>query len=229
MSGARSTRAVLFDLDGTLLDTAPDMVATLNQLQAEESRQPLAYESARAYVSSGVLGMLKAAFGDLPEAERNRLRERYLAIYVDRLAVGTRLFDGMGEVLAHLEDAGMPWGVVTNKPAFLTEPLLERLELRARCACVVSGDTLLRRKPHPDPLVHALGLIPAAAASSLYVGDAERDITAGRAAGMRTVAALYGYIPPGEDPASWGADHFIDSPDELLRILGPQLSRVDSI
>ncbi len=219
---------MLFDLDGTLLDTAPDMVAALDQLQAEESRQPLAYERARAYVSSGVLGMLRAAFGDLPEPERERLRERFLHLYVGRLAVGTRLFAGMDQVLALLEGAGTPWGVVTNKPAYLTEPLLEQLALRARCACVVSGDTLPRRKPHPDPLVHALGMIPAAADCAIYVGDAERDIVAGRAAGMRTVAALYGYIPPGEDPAAWGADHVIDSPDQLLHILGAQLGATES-
>jgi N-acetyl-D-muramate 6-phosphate phosphatase len=220
MTGARRASVVLFDLDGTLLDTAPDMVATLNQVEAEESRQPLAFARARAFVSNGVLGLLKAAFGELPEPERTRLQQRFLEIYATKLADGTRVFPGMAEVLAELEAHRIPWGVVTNKPGFLTEPLLEQMELRARCACVVSGDTVPQRKPHPGQLFHALNMLQANAGSAIYVGDAERDIAAGRAAGMRTVAALYGYIPPGEDPSGWGADHHIEAPAELLGILG---------
>ena len=156
MSSKPRVSAVLFDLDGTLLDTAPDMVATLNQVQAEESRQPLAYERARAFVSNGVLGLLKVAFGELPEPERSRLQQRYLQIYATRLAAATRVFPGMTAVLIDLERAGIPWGVVTNKPSFLTEPLLEQIGLRSRCACVVSGDTVPQRKPHPGQLFHAL-------------------------------------------------------------------------
>lgn len=227
MTSKPRVSAVLFDLDGTLLDTAPDMVATLNQVQAEESRQPLAYERARAFVSNGVLGLLKVAFGELPEPERSRLQQRFLQIYATRLAAATRVFPGMTAVLIDLERAGIPWGVVTNKPSFLTEPLLEQIGLRSRCACVVSGDTVPQRKPHPGQLFHALDVLNAVAGSAIYVGDAERDIMAGRAAGMRTVAALYGYIPPGEDPSAWGADHRIESPDELLGILGSQASHID--
>lgn len=211
--------AVLFDLDGTLLDTAPDMVATLNLVRAEESRPPVPYEQARAFVSSGVLGLLREAFGEIDAPERERLRGRYLEIYGERLTTGTRLFAGMVGVLAQLDGAGIPWGIVTNKPSFLTEPLLERLDLRSRCACVVSGDTVARRKPDPLPLVHALGILSANARSAVYVGDAQRDITAGRAAGVYTVAALYGYIPPGDDPTTWGADQLIGDPTELLRVL----------
>jgi phosphoglycolate phosphatase len=211
--------AVLFDLDGTLLDTAPDMVAALQALQAEEGRAPVPFAAARPFVSNGTTGMLRIGFGVLADVERERLYARFLEVYAGRLAVETRLFDGMREVLAALEDAGVPWGVVTNKPAHLTEPLLAALGLLRRCACVVSGDTTPHRKPRPEPVLHALAAIPAPAAAAIYVGDAERDIAAGRAAGTRTVAALYGYIPPGDDPAAWGPDHRIAAPSELLSLL----------
>jgi phosphoglycolate phosphatase len=220
MTAASGTiRAVLFDLDGTLLDTAPDMVAVLHRVQAEEGRTPLPYPFARRYVSHGVLGLLRAAFGELEAGQRARLQRRYLEAYAARLAVETTLFDGMAAVLGQLEAARIPWGVVTNKPGHLTEPLLRQLGLRTRCACVVSGDTVAERKPHPEPLLHALRLIPAPPHDAVYVGDAQRDIAAGRAAGLRTIAALYGYIPPEDDPAGWGADHDVASPAELLPIL----------
>lgn len=219
MTGMGHPSAVLFDLDGTLLDTAPDMVPTLNRLLGEESRSPLPYEQARSYVSDGVHGLLRLAFGELAEIERARLQRRYLHIYAGRLAVATRLFDGMEQVLAGIEQRQIPWGVVTNKPSALTEPLLEQLGLRARCACVVSGDTLAQRKPDPRPLLHALDLISAEIAAAVYVGDAPRDITAGRAAGMRTVAALYGYIPADADASCWGADHAIRNPVDLLALI----------
>jgi phosphoglycolate phosphatase len=210
---------VLFDLDGTLLDTAPDMIAALHRLQAEHRRPVVPYDEARPWVSHGALGMLGVGFGELPEAERTRLHQRYLDLYADDLAGASRLFAGMEDVLLRLERRRVPWGVVTNKPARLTEPLLKALGLRGRCACVVSGDTVGRRKPFPDPLLHALGLIAADAATAVYVGDAARDIAAGRAAGMLTVAALYGYIPPGDDPDGWGADHQVRSPADLVPLL----------
>lgn len=211
--------ALLFDLDGTLLDTAPDMVACLHELQDEEQQAPLPYLQARAHVSHGSLGLLRVAFGELADAERERLQRRFLAMYASRLMVKTALFEGMTEVLAAVERARIPWGIVTNKPGYLTEPLLQQLNLRSRCACVVSGDTIAQRKPHPQPLLHAVSLIPALAKRAIYVGDAERDIVAGKAAGMRTVAALYGYIPANEDPAGWGADHHISDPAGLFDIL----------
>lgn len=222
MTGRATTRtaAVLFDLDGTLLDTAPDMVPALNDLRREQGRDPLDYAAARAFVSNGALGLLGLAFADAEGEERQRLHRRYLELYTARLARQTALFPGMAEVLHRLEQAAIPWGVVTNKPARLTEPLLDELGLRSRCACVVSGDTLAERKPHPGPLLHALALISASAPDAIYVGDAERDIVAGRAAGMRTVAATYGYIPPGQDPAGWGAHHHIARPSDLLDLLG---------
>ncbi|MBW7931163.1 MAG: phosphoglycolate phosphatase [Gammaproteobacteria bacterium] len=212
--------AVLFDLDGTLLDTAPDMVAALHALQDEESVPRLAYDSARAWVSHGVVGVVGAAFGALPETERARLQQRFIGIYATCLARETRPFPGMREVLAAIEAAGVPWGVVTNKVARLSEPILAACGLRSRCAVVVSGDTTAQRKPHPLPLLHALDAIGVAPAHAIYVGDAARDIAAGRAAGTHTVAALYGYIPADEEPAGWGAEHCIRMPMELLGVAG---------
>ncbi len=219
MNDPAAPAAVLFDLDGTLLDTAPDMVDALQLLLVEESRPPVEFASARRWVSNGVSGMLKVGFGDMSEVDRARRAERFLSIYASQLTAGTRLFVGMAEVLDALETAAIPWGVVTNKAAYLTEPILESLELRGRCACVVSGDTIGARKPSPEPLLHALAQIPAPAAGAWYVGDAARDITAGRDAGMRTIAALWGYIPPHDDPAQWGADLHAGHPSDLLVLL----------
>ena len=219
MSATGRLKAVLFDLDGTLLDTAPDMVGSLCALLHEESRAPIDYEHARAHVSKGALGLIDIAFGQLVETKRQALRERYLEIYASRLAEGTVLFEGMAEVLAQLGQDRIPWGVITNKPGFLTDPLLESLDLMGRCACVVSGDTLAERKPHPAPLRHAAELIGVAATAAAYIGDDQRDMTAGRAAGMLTVAATYGFIPPDEDPDRWDADHKIAHPLQLLAIL----------
>lgn len=212
-------RAVLFDLDGTLLDTAPDMVAALDELRREESLGPVDYALARAHVSNGALGLIGIGFADAEESHRMSLRDRYLELYERRQHADTVLFEGMAEVLAALETAAIQWGVVTNKPAFLTEPLLHVRGLHARCACIVSGDTLAERKPHPRPLLHAAAMLGREPRETMYIGDADRDITAGNSAGMMTVAAAYGFIPPGDDPDTWGADHLISHPNELLDIL----------
>ncbi len=219
MQPSPNLSAVLFDLDGTLLDTAPDMIAVLDQLLTEESRDLIDYDYGRAHVSNGSLGLIDIAFGELEEAHRLSLRDRYLALYENHLAIRTTPFEGMDTVLEHLEQADISWGVVTNKPGYLSEPLLDTLGLLSRCACVVSGDTLPERKPHPRPLLHAAALIGVEPANAIYVGDADRDITAGRAAGMTTVGATYGFIMPDDDPASWQADHYIDSPLELLGLI----------
>jgi len=216
---AKYLRAVLFDLDGTLLDTAPDMVASLNQLRVEESREPLNYEVARAHVSNGALGLLRIGFGQMDAAKQDRLRDRFLQLYAARVANATQLFPGMDTLLTAIEACGLTWGVVTNKPAHLTEPLMTALGLSQRSACIVSGDTLPHRKPRPEPLLHAAQSIRISPEQSMYIGDASRDIEAGKAAGMTTVAAAYGYIQPGDDPASWGADHVIEQPDRLWDIL----------
>lgn len=212
-------RAVLFDLDGTLLDTAPDMVGALTALRAEERLGPVPYTIARAHVSAGAIGLLKLAFPTHADQDMRRLHQRYLQIYADRLSAETVPFPGIEELLVSLERSGLVWGVVTNKPASLTEPLLDALELLHRCACVVSGDTLPERKPHPGPLLHALAQTGVDSSTAMYIGDASRDIEAGKAAGLTTVAATYGYIVPGDDPSGWGADLVIGHPGELLDYL----------
>jgi len=213
--------AVLFDLDGTLLDTAPDMIFALNAICRDERVPTVAYERARGFVSNGAVGLLRLAFPDFDPARDTELHRRYLDQYADRLAVDTRLFPLLDTLLDSLERAGVPWGVVTNKPRHLTEPLLAALGLRDRSACTVSGDTLPERKPHPRPIQFALECLSLAAepGRAVYVGDARRDIESGRAAGTRTIAVRYGYVEPGQDPATWGADHIADTTLELITLL----------
>jgi len=213
---------VLFDLDGTLLDTAPDMGRALNRLLREQGRQPLAHRDIRPVVSHGSPGLLALGFNlDPDDADYPPLRDRFLDLYRDCQAQDTRPFPGIPELLDWLEGRDIPWGVVTNKPGWLTEPLLAALDLTRRAACIVSGDTLAERKPHPAPLLHACGQVGVAPEHCVYVGDAERDVEAGKRAGMRTVVARYGYIHPRELPAGWGADHCIDDPAALRGWLDP--------
>jgi phosphoglycolate phosphatase len=178
MTAGRGLRAVLLDLDGTLLDTAPDMAHALNQLRIAEGLQVLPFAQVRPHVSHGAPRLIRLAFGE-PEAVRfEALRVRFLDLYRDCLASQTCLFAGFDEVLARIEQAGMRWGVVTNKPGWLTVPLLEQLGLDRRSACVVSGDTLSERKPHPMQLLHAAALLGLEPRECVYLGDAERDVQA---------------------------------------------------
>lgn len=211
--------AVLFDLDGTLLDTAPDMIAALNALRRAEGLTELPYEQLRCHVSHGAIRLVERGFQLQPGPRFEELRLRFLDLYRQDLAVGTRLFDGLEEVLDALEALRVPWGVVTNKPGWLTEPLMAAVGLASRAGCVVCGDTLPERKPSPAPLLHAAAQLRTAAASCVYVGDAERDVQAGRAAGMRTLVAGFGYIAPDEDPGTWQADGIVGRPDDLLAAL----------
>ena len=212
--------AVLFDLDGTLLDTAPDLAYCLNELLAQTGHPRLPFEDIRPVVSHGGIGLIRLGFGLQPEHPSfGELRQRLLDLYRDNLARDTRLFPGMDVLLEELERRGIKWGVVTNKPGWLTEPLLQALGLRDRAASVVSGDTLPQRKPDPAPLLRACTETGCAAPQCVYVGDAERDITAGRNAGMHTVAALFGYIAEQDNPAGWGADAMIAAPSDLLEWL----------
>lgn len=214
------TRGVIFDLDGTLVDSAPDYVAALNELLESEGRPPVDFQNARACVSRGAHALLRIGFGDsLTDSMRTVMRQRLLDIYFGRLSQESVLFDGMANVLDHLDDQQITWCIVTNKPEFLTTPLVKALSLNARAACIVSGDTLAHAKPHPEPILHACevaGLIPA---SSMMVGDAIVDIEAGRAAGLATVIARYGYISADDDTTAWKADFHIDAPVELLGLL----------
>lgn len=212
-----SAELVLFDLDGTLMDTAPDMGASLNLLRAEHNLPPLSADRIRPQVSHGAMGLLKLGFGIEPQDARfSEMRTRYLDIYEKHLADETQLFHGMAAVLDGLEAQGITWGIVTNKPGWLTEPLLEARGLLKRASCVVSGDTVARRKPHPDPLLHAAGLCGKAADKGVYVGDAQRDVQSAHAASMLAVVALYGYLGEEDRPDVWKPDHMIKHPSELL-------------
>jgi N-acetyl-D-muramate 6-phosphate phosphatase len=212
-------RAVLFDLDGTLLDTAPDLVSALNAVRVEQGRAPMPFELARTQVSHGSSGLVRLGFPDLSGDPLEALRLRLLEVYSLNLAVGTRLFEGCQQVLDYLVARDMPWGIVTNKPAFLTQPLLVTLGLDRQAACVVSGDTLPQRKPHPAPLLLAASQLQIAPAQCLYVGDAERDVQSARAAAMPVLVARYGYLGPADDPAAWLPDGHIDSPLQILDYL----------
>jgi len=214
-------RAVLFDLDGTLADTAPDMVRTVNVMRESRSLPPVPLDAVRPYVSQGARGMIGAAFGVRPDdAGFGSMREEFLAIYAQNLCVDTRLFPEMDELLGRLEEKGMAWGVVTNKFERLARSVIDGLGLGSRSAVVVGGDTCARAKPFPDPLLHAAQSLALQPRTILYVGDDERDVQAARAAGMPVVAAGYGYLGDGPAPARWGADGVVDSPAGIARWAG---------
>ncbi|MBE9567279.1 MAG: HAD-IA family hydrolase [Proteobacteria bacterium] len=211
---------VLFDLDGTLIDTAPDMAAALDLLCDEEQQDRLSYDEVRPVVSNGSVALVKLAFGDnVDEAILERLKSRYLEIYQNHLAVHSQLFDEMDELLLQLEQQNIKWGVVTNKPGWLTEPLMEALKLHKRASCIVSSDSTKNRKPHPEPMFYACKLAGSQPEECVYVGDARRDIEAGQNAGMKTIIAEYGYIETGENTDDWQADYRISSPSQLLSLI----------
>lgn len=209
--------AVLFDLDGTLADTAPDLAGALNQLLLEQGREPLPLAQLRPHVSSGARGLIGAGLGLSPaDAPYPALQQRFLAIYQDALCVDTRLFDGIAEHLTELEARDIPWGVVTNKSQRFAIPLMEQLGLRQRGACIVCGDSARRAKPSGHPLRLAGAVIGIAAENCIYVGDDERDVISGRSVGMRTVVASWGYLGSGRPPREWGADAIATTPAEIL-------------
>lgn len=210
-------RTVLFDLDGTLADTAPDLAHALNALLVEEGKKALPYDTIRPEVSHGASALVTLGFGQKPgDSEFDRLRQRFLVLYTENLCHHTRLFDGIPPLLQALQKQGINWGVVTNKPAFLTDPLMAQLRPEPAPICVVSGDTVPNRKPHPEPMLHACAAAGSRPEQCLYVGDAERDILAGRHAGMKTLVALFGYINGHETPERWGADGLVRAPGEIL-------------
>jgi phosphoglycolate phosphatase len=213
---APTLRAVLFDLDGTLLDTAPDMVGALNALRRERSLEPLPYETVRSAVSHGAARVVKVGFSDADPETLLQLQKRFLEIYRGALSRETRLFPGMEAVLEALAGWRIKCGIVTNKAAWLTEPLLEELGLRARFACVVSGDTVAERKPHPLPLLHAAALAEVSPGDCIYVGDAERDVQAAHRAAMPALVANYGYLRADEESSAWGGDGYLSRPLDLL-------------
>ena len=211
---------VLFDLDGTMLDTAPDLGLALNMQRERHGLPPLPQDTIRPYASHGSKGLLSVGFSLTPEhVNFGDMREEYLAIYDEVMTQSPELFDGIQELLEAIERKGLRWGIVTNKPRRFTGPILKKIGLDSRAACVVCGDDAARAKPHPDTLLKACELTGRRVDECLYVGDAERDIQAGKAAGMRTVISLYGYIDDADKPHEWEADGAIQHPSELLALL----------
>lgn len=214
-------RAVLFDLDGTLIDSAPDLGAAADKMRIDRGLSSLPYALYRPLAGAGARGMLKIAFDMTPEhPDFMAMREEFFANYEAAMTVKTYVFEGVQDLISGLQTRGLPWGVVTNKMARFTDPLTQAMPLFASAAAIVSGDTTPHPKPHPEPMFEAARRLGLAPDLCLYVGDDERDIVAGRAAGMRTVAANYGYLGEKTDISSWGADLKIDSPLQLLQLLG---------
>jgi len=215
-------RTILFDLDGTLADTAPDLANALNKVRESHGRHPLSFDLIRPIVSHGAAALIYLGF-ELSAGDEgyDEIRDELLDHYRRNIARETRLFPGMMELLEEIEASGCNWGVVTNKPSWLTEPLMRELKLDHRAACIVSGDTLSTRKPDPAPMHFACQMAGSQAEQCLYVGDAERDIEAGRRAGMKTLAALFGYIGEHDSPDTWGADGIVATPAEIMNWLSP--------
>ena len=212
----RGLDAVLFDLDGTLADPAPDMARTVNLMREKRGLEPVPAAQVRPHVSSGARGMIVSAFGiatDHPDYAA--MRAEFLELYVDNLCIATCLFPGMEDLLDALEAAGLKWGVVTNKFERMARPVMAGLGLEERAGVIVGGDTCPRAKPFPDSLLHAASLLGVAPARTLYVGDDERDVQAARAAGMPVIVAGYGYLGEDRAPSLWGADAIMESVGEI--------------
>jgi len=216
---AHPLRAVLFDLDGTLVDSAPDLISAVQALCNELGAPPPDAEAVRRVVSAGGRAMLRQGLPGADEVMIDQWLPRFLDIYSVNMAEHTRLYDGMDEVLGGFEARGIAWGIVTNKPGWLARPLLDLLALNARCSALVTGDCLPVRKPDPAPVLYACELARVDAASTAFVGDDLRDVQAGRAAGTLTIAAAWGYLNGG-DPNAWGADRVVDLPIGLPSALG---------
>ncbi len=211
--------AVLFDLDGTLVDTAPDMVAVLQAMQRAYDITPVSYDLGRSFVSHGAMGLLGIGFPEVEVEPGDELHGEFLERYAEALCDESRVFPGLDSLLDALDAAECPWGIVTNKPENLTNPLLDGLGIAARSACIVSGDTLPVRKPDPGPLLLACDVAGVEPHRTIYIGDAARDIEAGLRAGMATIAATYGYIIADDDPREWGADILVPDTEELAQIV----------
>jgi len=218
-----SSRAVLFDLDGTLADTAPDLANALNATLENFGVDPLSFETIRPHVSHGGIALIKLGFGIEPDhPDFETYRQFLLDYYQTNICQQTRLFDGMHEVLQWLEDNQIAWGIVTNKPGWLTDPLMAAMQLDKRAVSIISGDTCTNRKPHPEPVLVACSQANTTPENCFYVGDALRDIQAGNAAGCITVTALFGYIDEQDNPDSWQADFSISHPSELITLINNQ-------
>ncbi len=213
----KTISCVLFDLDGTLIDTAPDLVACLNKALIEYDFAPISFDFVKSHVSFGAVAMIDASIDKHIDLQtREHILETMLTLYENNIATHSDFFDGMREVLAFLETKRIPWGIVTNKRTRFTSPLMQAFNLHSRAACVISGDSTPTPKPHPAPLLAACEQIGVLASECVYIGDAAHDIVAGNAANMHTLAAVYGYLQPNDQPKEWGAAALIESPKQLL-------------
>lgn len=212
--------AVLFDLDGTLIDTAPDFIRCLNELRKSRSLEALPPAFIRQSVSDGARAMIRIGFGlEQHEPGYSDLRAEFLDLYELGVAVETRLFEGMDEILLSLEERRIPWGIVTNKPVRFAAPLIRALDLEQRCSALICPDHVVQSKPHPEALLLACEQASAVAANAIYVGDHQRDIEAGRNAGMKTIAVRYGYIEQPDMIELWQADQIADTVSDLAKLL----------
>ena len=211
---------ILFDLDGTLVDTAPDLAHALNLQLKRHGKQPLPYKAIRPFASHGSRGLVELGFNMTPQdSSFMKMRDEYLSLYDTVFTRSPVLLPGIAELLQAIENKGLKWGIVTNKPRRFTEKLIESIHLHLNAACVVCGDDAPQPKPSPATLLMACQQIGVKPENCVYVGDAERDIIAGKAAGMKTVVALFGYIDVSDKPSEWGADLMIQTPIELLKSL----------
>lgn len=216
----RNFKGVLFDLDGTLMDTSGDLGTALNKVLIKRGLSALALDHIRPAAGRGCKGLLKLGLDmETDHVEYNQLANELLNFYEEHVVDTTQLFPGMDDVLTHLDELQIPWGIVTNKPARFTSMLMEKLHLNHRAVCVISGDTYKNRKPHPEPLLQACELLQISPENCLYVGDSEVDIIASKAAGMPAIVAMYGYIPQDEKPELWLADGYIQHPLEIIEWL----------
>lgn len=207
---------VLFDLDGTLVDTAPDLVACLNKALAAYGFSEIEHDDVRPLISHGAMAMINHVATDADDALKNRMLDFMLDCYQNNIAEHSRFFAGIGETLQAIEALGLKWGVVTNKRQRFTLPLMEALNLSKRAVCIVSGDTTANPKPHPEPMLAACEQAGVPPENCVYIGDAFHDIAAGKNANMKTLAAVYGYLKEGDQPENWGADALIERPEQLL-------------
>lgn len=212
--------AILFDFDGTLADTAPDLGHALNRQRLAKGLSPLPITLIRRQASAGSRGLLHLGFNLTPtDSEYEKMRDEFLHFYAERLCHDTRLFPGIANVLDQLDMRKLPWGIVTNKPARFTQPLVQALGLHQRAACIISGDETVNTKPHPEPLLTACRQINVSPQNCIYLGDDIRDVKASVAAGIKPIVARYGYLGDDAPPESWGANHLIDHPEDLLNYI----------
>ncbi len=213
----QNINTVLFDLDGTLLDSAPDLANALNNTLAKLGKPPIQHSAIREVVSLGGEAMVKLCFGITPSHKNyKKIHGDFRADYAENICVDTVMFPGIAELLTHIESKGFQWGIVTDKPEYLTLKVLKKIGLIDRAACIISGDSIPFRKPSPEPLLHACKLINTKPENCIYIGDAERDIQAANSANIYSIAALYGYISKDVDPKSWQAKYYINHPKELI-------------